>query len=236
MGENEQGGMLRVVVVIGIIAMVAAVVIFAITGLKSNATNHRVTAVQSMTKGLSEKDIDFHLTMKDGKIVKFVSKTDLIGEMYFADTLSGGDRNREVSYLTRPWEPGVRNAGVRIEPRLNRSVITGLNESSPSDYLELSIDYKIKNGRTVTAKQAQSLGLDTYNEWQPSEIRLGLRSSEHDFSKYATLDPHGDKEGTLTMTAPKSSWGETYEAYVFIWNVDFDSLQLDNLRISNATH
>lgn len=236
MGENEQGGMLRVVVVIGIIAIVAAVVIFAITGLKSNATNHRVNAVQSMTKALSEKNIDFHLTMKDGKIVKFVSKTDLIGDMYFADTLSGGDRNREVSYLTRPWEPGVRYAGVRIEADLNRAVITGLKENSQSDYLEMSIDYKIKNGRTVTPAEALSLGSDTYAIGQPSEMRLGLRSSEYDFSKYATLTPHGDQEGTLTMTAPKSSFGETYEAYVFIWNVDFDSLQLDNLRISNATH
>lgn len=228
--------MLRVVTVIGLIAIIATVVIFAVTGLKSNATNHRVTAVQSMTKALSEKNIDFHLTMKDGKIVKFVSKTDLIWEMFFADTLSGGDRNREVSYPTRPWEPGVKTAGVRIEPRLNRSAITGLNESSPSDYLELSIDYKIKGARTVTPQEALQKGLDTYNPWQPSEMRLGLRSSEHDFSKYAKLVPKGDQEGTLTMTTPKSSWGETYEAYVFIWNLDFDSLEVDNLRISNATH
>ena len=36
MGENEQGGMLRVVVVVGLVAIIAAVVIFAVLKLKDN--------------------------------------------------------------------------------------------------------------------------------------------------------------------------------------------------------
>lgn len=40
MGENEQGGMLRTVVVIGIIAMVALIVTLGVVGLKSNMNNH----------------------------------------------------------------------------------------------------------------------------------------------------------------------------------------------------
>lgn len=42
MGENEQGGMLRTVVVVGLVALIAAVVIFAVTGLKSNASRQQI--------------------------------------------------------------------------------------------------------------------------------------------------------------------------------------------------
>lgn len=45
MGENEQGGMLRTVVVVGIVAIIAAVVIFAVTGLKNNMTKNTNVAV-----------------------------------------------------------------------------------------------------------------------------------------------------------------------------------------------
>jgi len=45
MGENEQSGMLRSVVVIGIIAMIATVIIVAVVGLKSTMTKNTDTAV-----------------------------------------------------------------------------------------------------------------------------------------------------------------------------------------------
>ena len=45
MGENEQGGMLRTVVVIGIIAMVALIITLGVVGLKSNMTKNTNNAV-----------------------------------------------------------------------------------------------------------------------------------------------------------------------------------------------
>ena len=39
MGENEQGGMLRTVVVVGLVAMVALIVTLGVVGLKNNMTN-----------------------------------------------------------------------------------------------------------------------------------------------------------------------------------------------------
>ena len=45
MGENEQGGMLRTVVVIGIIAMVALIVTLGVVGLKNNMTKNTDSAV-----------------------------------------------------------------------------------------------------------------------------------------------------------------------------------------------
>ena len=50
MGENEQGGMLRTVVVIGLVALIAAVVIFAITGLKGDMRKNSDTAVYNVDK------------------------------------------------------------------------------------------------------------------------------------------------------------------------------------------
>lgn len=45
MGENEQGGMLRTVVVIGIVAMVALIITLGVVGLKNNMTKNTDGAV-----------------------------------------------------------------------------------------------------------------------------------------------------------------------------------------------
>lgn len=50
MGENEQGGMLRVVVVVGLVALIAAVVIFAVIKLKGTMTS----TTDSASKGVSD--------------------------------------------------------------------------------------------------------------------------------------------------------------------------------------
>lgn len=50
MGENEQGGMLRTVVVVGLVALISAVVIFGITGLKASMTKNTATAVYNVDK------------------------------------------------------------------------------------------------------------------------------------------------------------------------------------------
>ena len=45
MGENEQGGMLRTVVVVGIVALIAAVIIGGVVGLKASLTKNTDSAV-----------------------------------------------------------------------------------------------------------------------------------------------------------------------------------------------
>lgn len=47
MGENEHGGMLRTVVVVGIIAMIAIVIIMGVVGLKSNLRKNTLMAVDA---------------------------------------------------------------------------------------------------------------------------------------------------------------------------------------------
>ena len=49
MGENEQGGMLRTVVVIGLVALIAAVITMGVVGLKASMNKNTATAVELTT-------------------------------------------------------------------------------------------------------------------------------------------------------------------------------------------
>jgi len=57
-GENEQGGMLRNVVVVGLVALIAAVVIYAVIGLKGNMLAGTSTATDSIQKQLGSNSND----------------------------------------------------------------------------------------------------------------------------------------------------------------------------------
>lgn len=50
MGENEQGGMLRTVVVVGLVALIAAVVIFGVVGLNASMNKNSDTAVHNVER------------------------------------------------------------------------------------------------------------------------------------------------------------------------------------------
>lgn len=50
MGENEQGGMLRTVVVVGLVALIAAVITVGVVGLKNNMTENTDRAVSAVAK------------------------------------------------------------------------------------------------------------------------------------------------------------------------------------------
>ena len=50
MGENEQGGMLRTVVVVGLVAMVALIITLGVVGLKNNMTKNTDNAVSAIAK------------------------------------------------------------------------------------------------------------------------------------------------------------------------------------------
>lgn len=50
MGENEQGGMLRTVVIVGLVALIAAVIIGGIVGMKASMTKNTATAVDNVEK------------------------------------------------------------------------------------------------------------------------------------------------------------------------------------------
>lgn len=62
MGEKEQGGMLRTVIVVGLVALIAAVITMGVIGLKSNMTKNTDRAVGTIVttkKSYYGKDINF---------------------------------------------------------------------------------------------------------------------------------------------------------------------------------
>ena len=236
MGENEQGGMLRTVIIIGLIALIAAAVIGGVVAAKASMQGTQTTALQSISKANSQKDIDFTLTGTNGKLDKVVSHTDLITHGYFPNVLSGNDKNNDTSFKFGPYEPGTA-FGMRAELNFNMDKINYVLQNSNSDYLELSIDYTIKNAKSLTYDQASALNLDSRRADDGfSGLQIGLRSDSFGFKYNKILNMNGDMSGTLTVQAPKSTVGTTYEAFVVLANTNFDSVKLSNLRISNATH
>ena len=66
MGENEQGGMLRTVVVIGIIAMVALIITLGVVGLKDNMKKNIDEAIPATMRLSLLNESDFRFTTHDG--------------------------------------------------------------------------------------------------------------------------------------------------------------------------
>ena len=237
MGENEQGGMLRTVVVIGLVAMVALIITLGVVGLKNNMSENQTNALQTVSKGVTQKDIDFTMTGTNGKLDKVVSHTDLINSGYFPNVVSGNEKNNDTSFEFRPFGSGQGTQyGMRAELYFNGQKVNYIFHDSDSDYLELSVDYTVENAKSLTYDQASALNLDSRSVQGFSGLQIGLRSDSYDFRQNKILNMNGDMSGTLTVQAPKSPEGRTYEAYVVLANTNFDSVKLSNLRISNASH
>ena len=95
MGENEQGGMLRTVVVTGIIAMLTLIIILGVVGLKNNMSkNINETSVPSQLI-----DASTPLKLEDPTQENYVSISD---NKIVLDTLSSSPDNLWVRYDTIP--------------------------------------------------------------------------------------------------------------------------------------
>jgi len=235
MGENEQGGMLRTVVVIGIIAMVALIITLGVVGLKDNMTKNQTNALQTVSKGISNKTIDFMLKGDNGNLTSLTSNTDLVGKGFFADVASGHQVNNQTSYDFPHYAAGT-TSGIQAELYLNNSKLPYILESGESDYIEVSIDYKVVNAKPLTFDEAKSLNIDTQRSDGLQGIRVGLRSDSNGWNDYKIKKLTGDMSGTIVVDAPKGPKGTTFEAYVMVGNTSYDSIELGNMQISNATH
>lgn len=235
MGENEQGGMLRTVVVIGLIALIAATIIGGVVAAKASMLDHQATALQSISKANSQKDIDFTLTGTNGRLDKVVSHSEFVSKGFFAHVVSGNEKNNDTSFSFPAYADGT-NAGIQTELYLNGEKVNYIFHDSDSDYLELSVDYTVKNAKSMTYAEANALNLDSRRGDGSTGLRIGLRSDSYNWNQSKELRLNGDMSGTLTIQAPKTKVGSTFEAYVVLANTNFDSVKFSNLRISNATH
>jgi len=235
MGENEQGGMLRTVVVIGIVAMVALIITLGVVGLKNNMTSNQTNALQTVSKGISNKTIDFTLKGDNGNLTSLTSNTDLVSRGFFADVVSGHQANNQTSYDFPHYAAGT-TSGIQAELYLNNAKLPYILESGKSDYIEISIDYKVVNAKPLTFDEAKSLNIDTQRSDGLQGIRVGLRSDSNSWNDYKIKKLTGDMSGTIVADAPKGPKGTTFEAYVMVGNTSYDSIELGNVQISNATH
>lgn len=235
MGENEQGGMLRTVVVIGLIALIAAVIVGGVVAAKASMQGTQTTALQSISKANSQKDIDFTLIGTNGKFDKIVSHSEFVSTGYFAHVVSGNEVNNDTSFSFPAYADGT-NWGIQVELYLNGQKVDYIFHDSDSDYLELSLDYTVKNAKSLTYAEAKALNLDSRRSDSFSGLRIGLRSDSYNWNQSKDQRLNGDMSGTLTMQAPKTKVGSTFEIYVNIGNTNYDSIKLSNLRLSNATH
>ena len=127
MGENEQGGMLRTVVVIGIIAMVALVITLGVVGLKSNMSKNTDKAVG---------------TVVTTKIPYGVVNPDVTYEKYTVDSSDNwGSAEHSILFPivgdipNNSWREDrlVVNASARTYIRLDVSVISEANPAKIDD-------------------------------------------------------------------------------------------------------
>lgn len=237
MGENEQGGMLRVVVVLGLIAILSFAVIASVVALKGESTKSMTSTTQEATKVANRKDIDFMLTGTNGKLDKMVSHPNkLISSGFFENVASGNDAKNDTSWTVKPYKPGNISSGIHAELYLNGTEIPFIKPTVKGDYIEMGVDYEVTNAAPVTYTQAQSLNLDSQAAVNVPALRIGIRSDEYGWTKSADVTLTGDMKGTLTVRSPKPTTGNVFELYVYVWNTNFDSLKITNLWVTNATH
>lgn len=80
MGENEQGGMLRTVVVVGIIAMVALIMVLGVVGLKDNMKKNIDSGIPPMLviNALEPEQMKTYMSSFDGKDWNSLKYTDRV--------------------------------------------------------------------------------------------------------------------------------------------------------------
>ena len=241
MGENEQGGMLRSVVVIGLVALIAAVVIGIVLGMNSNLKNNLKLSMQNVSKAQTNTTIDYDLEMHHGMFDSLEVSSDVLSHGYLNATVSGNTDHNVTSNVTfTHYDSNNKALGILSEMYLDASKLPWIKFSDKSDYIEASVDYEIINPKPLTQVEAQAQGLDTYRgDLNHSGIFIDIRSNTYtwDVNTYHLVTTMtGIDKGTITVKSPKGDdlSDSAFEVAVAAMNMDFDSLKLTNLQISNA--
>jgi len=207
MGENEQGGMLRTVVVIGIIAMVALIITLGVVGLKNNMAKNTNSAVG---------------TVVTTKIPFTVTNTNVNYEKYTPNPSNFSGYGDNPWYLpiigdvpTGSW----REVGITLRPSKNVWVNFDVNTNkkdveSVHDYDDISKrDLKIyKDGNLV----AHSTGNDLINRINLSaDTTYVMVAKYYNNSGFTFVDQHYKYEwANLSALHSGTSDGSAYNLNV----------------------
>lgn len=144
MGEREQGGMLRTVVVIGIVAMVAIMVIFAAVGLTMNMKSTTNGATDNIQKNIKQANGDAPEAVTD----------DYDSSKYYYD-LNDTDKTATISSL---------KPGQSVDPKL---VVPSNVTKSGKKYTVTVIDSYVYSHKGLTSvvipDTITSIGTSTFS-------------------------------------------------------------------------
>ena len=159
MGENEQGGMLRTVVVIGIIAMVALVVTLGVVGLKSSLRTNTLMATtmgQNVLKiDPSDSDKMFH-TLGEYEKLSYDSNTGT-----YTLVLSTKSRYDDASWGYHGGQGMYYGAGSSYAPKDYDSFLAG-------DKYYLTADIKTTSDVSLMPQVAHGM------EFQSSKVEMAI--------------------------------------------------------------
>lgn len=156
MGENEQGGMLRVVTVLGLIAIIAAVVIFGVVSMKAPLRTNTL-----MARDAGKNLVEVPLGQKSSSVFKGLGKTVIVdgssqgelsfvvpadGQNYGVYTGPGGAEANAQNSLFRIGDKWQAGADVRVSSTdgisLKNLFVEGSNNTNWISRPALSTDWQ----------------------------------------------------------------------------------------------
>ena len=189
MGENEQGGMLRTVVVVGLVALIAAVITMGVIGLKGNMTKNSDTAMYNVDKA--------------GKPYQFNSNNGNVSfNSYQVGSWNGSSYRIPVESNIKPdyW----REVHMQLTPAQDSTVQVDINNydlDNPS-VTTASNDNDVISERVVSLYEGTTL---VSNKGDGNSSRVGNMKAGHTYQ--LLIKYHNGTDRTLYDVDPNISSG-----------------------------
>jgi len=226
MGENEQGGMLRTVVVIGIIAMVALIITLGVVGLKNNMTKNTNNAVGTVVTtrvpfGTADKDVSYNVYGVSDQVNSFWGNH----LDYFPEI---------GSIPNNSWRE------VHIQIRSDKRIWFKIDVNNSGSTLTKATDGSIKNDNDVTASRTMNL----YKEGDAVASASGYGNLANPVyidanTNYTIVVKYVNRSG-FTFVEPNQSQSDTnksiYYSALFTGNDDKSQYKLTIKSFEAATY
>ena len=213
MGENEQGGMLRVVVVLGLIALIAAVVIGGVVYAKNNMQDKVVGTASLVDKAI-----------KDNKPVQSISESDVPADAWVAATdgsykVAAG-QHVAVRYET-PLNIPLNYSGKFL---ISNGLLVSNGDTSKVDVYALDININLPNAHLTNddffdqyTEVAGVYSLNDYFNWI-------VETTSHTTDGTKIFDTLPVPKGVDRETLSWQDWLEWYNADASVHNQAGDQL------------
>lgn len=210
MGENEQGGMLRTVVVVGIVALIAAVIIFAVIGLKSQVVNKTNKAADTAAQNvIVDSTFKSPVTYSDGKLNNWYQDRFPNGQWVV------GGEFKDESYLKHIPSAGetrsdILSAMVKI-PEGIKYVSYGIWVKGKGGVQLSGGDINTDNGRLYMGSSYNWTGFNT-TDWKyitRNNIWMQNGPVSADEAKYISLDVISTDGSPVEFSQPMMKFTKT---------------------------